>query len=269
VTRSRQQDFEETRKLSPTAPHESARPEMVRKGPDRHRANKLLAALQADDLQALEPFLEFERFSAGTVLYEPGDIIAYNYFPHDCMISLVAVLRDGGSAEVATFGREGVVGFASSLVSHEAFGRYVVQVPGTASRLPVERLRQAAEASPSLQQLLRQYIEALLAQTFQSVACNAVHDVEARCCRWILSTQDRVGQDDLALTHEFLAEMLGVQRSTVSIALRALQTSGLIAQHRGMITVRNRSRLQTSACECYGRIRRSFERLLPQTYERS
>jgi CRP-like cAMP-binding protein len=150
VTRSRQQDFEETRKLSPTAPHESARPEMVRKGPDRHRGNKLLAALQADDLQALEPFLEFKRFSAGTVLYEPGDIIAYNYFPHDCMISLVAVLRDGGSAEVATFGREGVVGFASSPVSHEAFGRYVVQVPGTASRLPVERLRQAAEASPAL-----------------------------------------------------------------------------------------------------------------------
>jgi len=219
--------------------------------------------LQPDDFRLLEPSLVVESFPAGRVLYEPGDTVTHAYFPHNSMISLVAVLRDGGSAEVATFGREGVVGFASSLVSHEAFGRYVVQVPGTASRLSVERLREAAEVSPRLRQVLRRYIEALLAQTFQSVACNAVHDVEARCCRWILSTQDRVGHDDLALTHEFLAEMLGVQRSTVSIALRALQTAGLIAQHRGVITVQSRSGLERAACECYGRIRRSFDRLLP------
>jgi CRP-like cAMP-binding protein len=231
-----------------------------------HCANRLLAALEPDDFQRLEPCLELASLSAGTILYEAGDMIWHAYFPHRCMISLVAVLQNGGSAEVATFGCEGVVGYASSLVSHEAFGRYVVQAAGTASRLPVEQLRAAADASPALRLLLRRFVEALLAQTLQSVACNAVHGVEARCCRWILSTHDRLRQDDLPLTHEFLAEMLGVQRSTLSLVARSLQKAGLISQHRGMITVKDRAGLEHASCECYGRIRRSFERLLPLTY---
>ena len=231
-----------------------------------HRANRLLAALEADDFARLEPHLEALQLAAGTVLYESGDPVRHAYFPHGCVVSLLAVLEDGGSAEVALFGCEGVTGYASSLFSREAFGRYVVQVPGAASRLPIARLSEAAQASPRLRDLLQRYTESLLMQTFQSVACNAVHAVEARCCRWLLSTQDRVGQKDLPLTHEFLAEMLGVQRSTVSLVVRALQTAGLIRQGRGVISVSDRAGLEESACECYGAIRRTFERLLPRTY---
>ena len=234
--------------------------------PAHHRANRLLAALEAGDLARLEPHLEAVQLAAGTVLYESGQTIRHAYFPHSCVVSLLAVLEDGGSAEVALFGREGVLGYASSLVSREAFGRYVVQVPGSASRVPLARLHEAAEASPRLRDLLQRYTEALLAQTFQSVACNAIHAVEARCCRWTLSTQDRVGQRDLPLTHEFLAEMLGVQRPTVSLVVRALQTAGLSRQGRGVISVSDRAGLEESACECYGAIRRNFERLLPHTY---
>src|SRR3954453_16257675 len=198
--------------------------------PSRHRANRLLAAMNPDDRARLEPHLEALQLAAGTVLYESGETVRHAYFPHSCVVSLVAVLEDGGSAEVALFGREGVLGYASSLFSREAFGRYVVQVPGAASRMPLARLHEAAEASPRLRDLLQRYTEALLMQTFQIVACNAVHAVEARCCRWILSTQDRVRQADLPLTHEFLAEMLGVQRSTVSLVTRPLQAASLIRQ---------------------------------------
>jgi len=238
---------------------------MQSRSPAHHRANRLLAALEADDFARLEPHLEALQLAAGTVLYESGETVRHAYFPHGCVVSLLAVLEDGGSAEVALFGREGVLGYASSLVSREAFGRYVVQVPGPASRMPLGRLHEAAEASPRLRDLLQRYTEALLKQTFQSVACNAVHAVEARCCRWILSTQDRVGQADLPLTHEFLAEMLGVQRSTVSLVVRELQTAGLIRQGRGVISVSDRAGLEETACECYGAIRRNFERLLSQT----
>src|SRR4051812_17819729 len=205
--------------------------------PAQHRANRLLTALDADDRARLEPHLVDVQLAAGRVLYESGETVRHAYFPHGCVVSLLAVLEDGASAEVALFGREGVLGYASSLFSREAFGRYVVQVPGAASRLPATRLSESAEASPVLRDLLQRYTEALLKQTFQSVACNAVHAVEARCCRWILSTQDRIGQMDLPLTHEFLAEMLGVQRSTVSLVVRALQTAGLIRQGRGVISV--------------------------------
>jgi CRP-like cAMP-binding protein len=182
------------------------------------------------------------------------------------MVSLVAVLEDGASAEVAVFGREGVMGFASSLVTRVSFGRYIVQVPGTASRITSGGLRRAADASPDIRHLLLRYTEALLAQTFQTVACNAVHTVEARCCRWILATHDRVRRDDLPLTHEFLAEMLGVQRPTVSIITRTLQSAGLIKQGRSLIRVVDRAGLEETACGCYAAIRRSFERVLPGTF---
>src|SRR3954471_3436903 len=234
--------------------------------PAHHRAHRFLAALEADDRARLEPRLEAVQLAAGTVLYESGETVRHAYFPHGCVVSLLAVLEDGGSAEVALFGCEGMTGYAGSLFSREAFGRYVVQVPGPASRVPLGRLHEAVNASPRLRDLLQRFTEALLMQTFQSVACNAVHAVEARCCRWILSTQDRVGQRDLPLTHEFLAEMLGVQRSTVSLVARALQTAGLVRQGRGVISVSDRAGLEESACECYGAVRRTFERLLSETY---
>jgi CRP-like cAMP-binding protein len=228
--------------------------------------NKLLAALPHEDFAALKPHLEVVNLSRGQILYDSGATIRHAYFPHDCVISLLAVLEDGGSAEVALFGCEGVLGVASSLVSRESFGRYIVQLPGAASRIGIERVEETLTASPAMRDLLRRYIEALLKQAFQSIACNGLHSVEARCCRWILSTHDRMHKDTLPLTHEFLAEMLGVQRSTVSLITRTLQTAGLIAQSRGVITVTDRAGLEEAACECYAVIRRNFERLLPKTY---
>jgi CRP-like cAMP-binding protein len=231
-----------------------------------HRMNRLLVALGNEDFAALEPHLETVTLSRGQVLYEPGDPILHVYFPHDAIVSLVNVLEDGGSVEVGVFGREGVLGLLSALVTREAFGRYVVQMAGTASRIPFERLNDVRNARAGLRKLIMNYGEALLAQTFQTVTCNAVHAVEARCCRWILSMHDRADGNTLPLTHEFLAEMLGVQRSTVSVVARTLQTAGLIRQSRGGITVTDRAGLEEATCECYAKIRRVYQRLLPGTY---
>lgn len=231
-----------------------------------HRANRLLAALEPEDFSLLEPHLEVVELPQGKVLYETGESIHYTYFPHNAVVALLEVMEDGRPVEVAVFGREGMFGLVSALASREAFGRYLVQIPGTGSRIAIQRLQEAIGARPKLQQLVRAYTEVLFAQTLQSVACNAVHSVEARCCRWILSIRDRMEQDTLPLTHELLAEMLGVQRSTVSAILRPLQTAGLIAQHRGGISVTSRAGLEQVACECYGKSRLRFQKLLPLTY---
>jgi CRP-like cAMP-binding protein len=234
--------------------------------PPDHRANRFLAALEPGDFALLEPHLEAVILPRGTVLYESGDPIRYTYFPHDVIVSLVDVMEDGRLAEVAMFGREGLFGLLSAFISREAFGRYVVQIPGTASRVLLEHMHAAIQTRPALQRRVLAYNEVLLAQAYHTVACNAVHPVEARCCRWILSTHDRLDQDALPLTHEFLAEMLGVQRSTVSSVLRSIQMSGLIEQRRGGIQVTDRAGLEQAACECYRKIRSRFEKLLPATY---
>jgi CRP-like cAMP-binding protein len=234
-----------------------------------HQANRFLAALEPDDFAILKPYLEAVGLPRGTVLYEPGDPIRYTYFPHDAIVSLVDVMEDGRLAEVAMFGREGLFGLLSAFVSREAFGRYVVQVPGTASRMPLDQIHEAIRTRPALQRQVQAYNEALLAQAYHTVACNAVHPVEARCCRWILNTHDRLDQNNLPLTHEFLAEMLGVQRSTVSATLRGLHGTGLIVQRRGKIVVIDRGGLEQATCECYGKIRSRFEKLLPVTYTRT
>ncbi len=231
-----------------------------------HRANHLLAAVEPGDFALLEPHLELVKLPHGQVLYEAGEVIRHIYFPHQAVISLVNLMEDGSIVEVGVFGVEGAAGLFGALATREAFGRYIVQMPGTGSRILYKHLDEARAARSGLRHLLTNYNEALLAQTFQTVSCNAVHVVEARCCRWILSMQDRVGQDSLPLTHEFLAEMLGVQRSTVSVVTRTLQTAGLIRQSRGGITVTDRAGLEETACECYGKIRRIYKRLLPGTY---
>jgi CRP-like cAMP-binding protein len=229
-----------------------------------HQRNQLLAALEPDDYSWLEPHLEVVDLPRGKVVYQTGELIRYTYFPHDAVVSLVTVLQNGGSVEMAVFGRESMFGFVSALVTRQSFGRYVTQISGTASRVVLDRLSEAIDKRPTIRRVLFRYTEALLAQTLQTVACNAVHTVEARCCRTILSTRDRTDKDDIPLTHEILAEMLGVQRSTVSSVTSALQRIGLISQGRGTIRITDRAGLEETACECYHAIRRSFERLLPE-----
>ena len=231
-----------------------------------HRTNRLLAVLEPEDFAALAPHLELVELTRGQILYDAGALISHAYFPHNAIISLVNVMEDGAINEVAVFGREGVAGLLSALVTREAFGRYVVQMAGTASRIAFARLNNVRDTRPNLRLVILLYGEAFLAQTFQTVSCNALHPVEARCCRWILSMHDRADGDTLPLTHEFLAEMLGVQRSTVSVVTRTLQTAGLIRQSRGSITILDRAGLEETTCECYGKIRQVYQRLLPSTY---
>ncbi|KFG69970.1 Crp/Fnr family transcriptional regulator [Microvirga sp. BSC39] len=228
-----------------------------------HRRNRLLAALEPEDFSWLEPHLEIVDLPRGKVLFEMGEPIRHTYFPHDAIVSLLTVLRSGGSVEMAVFGREGALGFVSALVTRQSFGRYITQVPGTASRVALEWLNEGVAMRPKLRHAMFRFTEAFLAQTLQTVACNAVHSVEARCCRSILTTRDRTDRDEVPLTHEMLAEMLGVQRSTVSSVTSILQKAGLIVQGRGTIRVTNREGLEATACECYRAICDSFNRLLP------
>jgi CRP-like cAMP-binding protein len=234
-----------------------------------HRRNKLLAALEPGDYLRLEPHLEIVDLPRGKVVYQSGEPIRHTYFPHDVVISLVTDLQNGGSVEMAVFGRESAFGFVSALVTRQSLGRYVTQISGSASRIALERLGEVLEQRPTIRRVLFRYTEALLAQTLQTVACNAVHSVEARCCRVILSTHDRTDKDDIPLTHEILAEMLGVQRSTVSSVTSGLQRMGVISQGRGTIRITNRAGLEETACECYHVIRQSFERLLPEAHNRA
>jgi CRP-like cAMP-binding protein len=234
-----------------------------------HRSNRLLAALDPDDFACLEPHLEIIDLRRDTAIYETGDFIRYAYFPHDAIVSLVNVLKDGRSVEVANFGCEGMFGFMSALVTRESFGRYIVHVPGTASRISFERFNEIRNTRPGIRQVVMRYAEALLARTFQTLSCNAIHTVEERCCSWILNMQDRVDQDVVPLTHEFLAELLSVQRSTLSAVLGRLQAQGLISQRRGAIAILDRRGLGEAACECHTTIREVFHRLLPRTYSSS
>ena len=152
-----------------------------------HRANRLLAALEPDDFAALEPHLQGVNLRQDQVLYEAGDPLRHATFPHNTVVSLVAVLKDGRSAEMAVYGREGALGLVSSMMARQSFGRYIVQATGTASRIELERLHEMISLRPKVRQLVLNFSEAMMARVLQNVACNAVHSVEERCCRWILT----------------------------------------------------------------------------------
>jgi CRP-like cAMP-binding protein len=237
---------------------------MARKNPAvDHRANLLLAALEPDDFSHIAPHLEFASLRQRQVLYEAGDTIHHAYFPHDTAISLVAVMEDGRSAEMLLCGREGVSGLVAAGVTRRSFGRYIVQMTGTASRISIDKMHEVMKTRPGTQRLVGHVTEATMTRVLQSVACNAVHSVEARCCRFILTIHHRVDHAPLPITHEFMAERLGVQRTTLSAVMRKLQKQGLIVQSRGGITVTDLSGLEGNACECYWRIGEIYKLLLP------
>lgn len=225
--------------------------------------NYLLATLTPDDHEWLEPHLEQVELPRGAVLAQEAEIMRHVYFPVTAIVSLVCEMRDGRVSEMATFGREAIVGLPFSGVLLDTFGRFVVQVPGTMLRMDFKKIQEAIASRPGIQDMISRYTEILMVMTLQSVACNAAHSVEARCSRWIISTSDRTGRSDIPLTHEYLAEMLGVQRSTVSEVTRALQQRGLINQGRGSITILDRPGLEQAACECYGKLRERYLHLLP------
>jgi CRP-like cAMP-binding protein len=229
------------------------------------RANRLLGALSPRDFAVLEPHLEIVELTRGKVLFEPGDDVVTTYFPcHRTMVSLLIVTRDGREVEAATIGREGAVGGIVSEGHKPAFGRAAVQVGGEALAIPTSHLEAAKTGSPRFGDLFSRYADALLAQMMQSVACNALHRTEERCARWLLATHDRAGDKMIQLTQEALAEMLGVQRTTVTAVTGVLQERGLIRTHRGRVEVLDRDGLERAACECYRAVEDHFARLLPE-----
>ena len=199
----------------------------------------------------------------GVVLQEQGERIEDVYFPHDGIVSLLAIMQQGDAIEIATIGREGAIGSLAGLGPRRSHTRAVVQITGTASRIPAARFRKAAEDSQAIRDIIVCYGEMLLIQVQQTAACNALHDVEARLSRWLLQARDRINSNTIRLTHEFLSQMLGVRRPTVTVVARTLQETGLIRYHRGHIEIVDRIGLEAKACECYETIRRQLDGITP------
>jgi len=224
--------------------------------------NRLLDALPAGDLALVTPHLTQVELERGRLLYDPGDPIDHIYFPHDGVISLMTLMESGAAIESATIGPEGALGLMAAVAPRQSLSRAIVQTPLRAARISADRLHEAWDKSPPLRDLVDRHSEALYGHAIQSVACNALHSVEARFCRWLLTCHDRISTDTVALTQEFLADMLGVQRTTVTAVARSLQEKGLIRYRRGVVDIVDRQGLQAMTCECYGVIRKTYKRLL-------
>jgi CRP-like cAMP-binding protein len=222
--------------------------------------NRLLAALPDEALWSLRPHLRTVPLPRGSVLCESGERLSRVYFPEAGAISLVTVFEDGSTAEMATVGREGVVGIGALLGGEQAFGRHVVPVAGSALSVEASRFRSVLRENGALRAACETYAQAFLAHLLQNVACNAIHKVDQRCARWLLMCDDQVEGDSFELTQEYLAELLGVRRSTVTVVAGSLQREGLIHYRRGAVTVLDRRGLETTACECYQIVRDTYER---------
>jgi CRP-like cAMP-binding protein len=230
--------------------------------PSPYSSNQVLASLLAADLGLLLPHLGFVDLPQETVLFEAGALIDRISFPHSGIVSLVVELASGDMIEAAMIGREGVVGGLAALDTNMSVSRAIVQVAGAASVVEVEMVRRLADQSAGFRTTLIKHEQILLAQSQQSAACNAAHTLEARLSRWLLRCRDLIGGDDIALTQEFVAQMLGVRRTSVSIVANTLQQAGLIKYKRGRIRLLDLEGLHDSACECYGTVRALSDRLI-------
>lgn len=199
----------------------------------------------------------------GAVLQDKGERIDRVYFPNSGMISLLTVMQPGNAIETATVGREGAVGAMSGLGPRNAFSRAVVQMPGLASQISTTRFQAIVAQSAAIRDIVVNYNEVLLAQVQQSAACNALHDAEARFCRWLLQSCDRSDSDIVPITQEFLAQMLGVRRTTVTLVAQSLQDAGMLRYRRGRVEVIDRAALESRACECYAVVRSQIDEYLP------
>jgi CRP-like cAMP-binding protein len=225
--------------------------------------NRLLRSLPARDLAALQPHLKKVELARGHVLHQPRDPIEHVYFPLSGMVSLLVIMRSGEAIETGVVGREGVVGGSVATGPGEAFGQAIVQIAGRALEIHARPFREAVRDSAALRALVDRYQGLILLQSQQTAACQALHCVEARLCRWLLQAHDMVESHVVELTQESLANMLGVQRTSVTLSAHALQEAGVVEYARGRITIRNRAALEDCACECYGVIRAEIDRAIP------
>ena len=226
--------------------------------------NRLLAALPDADYQQLLPALEHVPMKLGQSVYESGGPQGYVYFPTTSIVSLLYVLADGATAEIAVTGNEGLVGISLFMGGETTPSRAVVQSAGGGYRLRGSLLKKQFERGGALQHLLLRYTQALITQMTQTAVCNRHHSIDQQLCRWLLLSLDRLADDKLVMTQELIADMLGVRREGVTEAAGKLQAEGLIEYSRGRITVVDRVRLERQVCECYAVVKREYDRLLPE-----
>jgi len=233
--------------------------------PGRHspRQNHLLAALPAADYERLLPNLELVQLPLAWAVYEAGGKLGYVYFPTSSIVSLLYVMEDGASAEIAVTGRDGLVGIALFMGGETTPSRAVVQSAGYGYRLKASLLKREFEQGGALQHLALRYTQALITQMAQTAVCNRHHSVEKQLCRWLLLSLDRLPSNELSMTQELIANMLGVRREGVTEAAGKLQADGLIHYSRGHITVLDRPQLEQRVCECYAVVKKEYDRLLP------
>ena len=230
---------------------------------ERGQFNRFLAILPPHDFSLLAPHLRTVTLERGVMLHEAAGEIERVYFPHCGMVSLVAVMQSGADVETATIGRAGVIGASAGLGAKQSVGRAIVQLPGTGAWLSACQFHAAANRSQAIRDLIVHYSGMLLAQVQQSVACNVLHSMEARLCRWLLQAHDCMDGNAIPLMQEFLGQVLGVRRTTVTIAAQLLQSSGLIQYRRGLIQIVDRPQLEELSCECYAVVRRHTDKIFP------
>lgn len=229
----------------------------------RPQQNHLLAALPPAEFERLSPHLELVPMPLGEVLYESGSRLRHVYFPITSIVSLLYVMEDGASAEIAVVGNEGVLGISLFMGGETTPSRAVVQSAGHGYRLQAMLLKDEFNRAGPMLHLLLRYTQALITQMAQTAVCNRHHSVDQQLCRWLLMSLDRLSSNELAMTQELIANMLGVRREGVTEAAGKLQSAGLIHYRRGHITVIDRPGLEARACECYAVVKKEFDRLLP------
>jgi CRP-like cAMP-binding protein len=231
--------------------------------PTEPNRNYLLRALQPADSGRWLPLLEEVDLPLGAVLYEPGATLSHVYFPTSAIVSLLYVMEDGASAEIAVVGNDGIVGISLFMGGESTPSRAVVQSAGKGLRLKASLMKEEFNRAGAVLRLMLRYTQALITQMAQTAVCNRHHTLDQQLCRWLLLSLDRLGGNELVMTQELIANMLGVRREGVTEAAHKLQYSGLISYVRGHITVRDRPGLEKRSCECYAVVKREYDRLLP------
>ncbi|MDZ8135287.1 MAG: Crp/Fnr family transcriptional regulator [Nostoc sp. DedQUE04] len=226
------------------------------------QVNKLLAALPTSDYERLLPHLKLVSLPTRQVLYEPGEPITHVYFPQNAVVSIVTCMRDGSTVEVGIVSNEGMVGIPIILGSNTTTTKAFVQVAGAGMQIDADILRTEFNRGGAIQKLLLRYVRAIYTELTQSCACNRLHSLEERLARWLLTVSDRLASEEFPLTQEFIAQMLGVRRSGVTVAASTLSRAGMISYQRGHIKILNREDLEATSCECYRVIQKEFTRLL-------
>ena len=226
------------------------------------RDNHILDALPDEERERLFPHLSFVSMPLGKVLYESGESLKHIYFPTDSIVSLLYVMKDGASAEIAVVGNEGAIGVALFMGGETTPSRAIVQSAGSAFRLEGKRLKQEFNRHGQMLHVLLRYTQSLITQMAQTAVCNRHHSVNQQLCRWLLLSLDRLRSNELKMTQELIANMLGVRREGVTAAAGELQKAGVIRYSRGKITVLDRAKLEQLSCECYSVVKKESDRLL-------